>query len=111
MGKWKRGPDSNRHQADYESAVLPLNYPAVRSCRRRIRFLRPAFGLELAEANGGTGYKIGLFLGQTFVPLRNPAACKAYCAGQICGGFEKINGFGFGHAAMFSALNQKCQSR
>lgn len=97
MRKGKRGPELNRRRADYGSAALPLSYPAMWSCGGRIRFLRSAIRLELAEAHGGAGDQIGLFLGQPIVPLGNSAPRKANRARQICGTLEQINGFGFGH--------------
>lgn len=85
--EWKQGPESNRRRADYGSAVLPLNYPAVGLSRVSPLLLTNA-GLitraNLSEANCCASDQILLLLREPFGPLGNPATGKTHSAGQRC---------------------------
>lgn len=80
MEKVKRGPGSNRRQADYGSAALPLSYPARSSCGRPLRVFNC---FDLTQSCGGANYGVCLLLGKHITPLRDTTARQIHRTGEI----------------------------
>lgn len=112
--EWKQGPESNRRRADYGSAVLPLNYPAVDLSRARPLLLTHT-GLitraNLAEANCCASHAIGLLLRNPVWPLVDGLWSDSQRIGQGACSAEKRNCVLFSHGeGMVSVLELRCQA-